>query len=70
MLDHHHMLPPRQHLLIAGSVGLLLAALTFVRITLPIWPFFAQLVQFSAPERLTLLVQLLSPLLSFLLASG
>src|SRR5450631_2046860 len=67
LADQTRLSPRTQHGL-AGGVGFLMAVLAFLRILLPATVFLAQFTQFSLLERAALLVKVLSPLVSFLLA--
>ncbi len=68
--DDHTYIAPQTRLLVAGSVGLLIAApLAAMKIMLPILGEFAQFPEFSPLIRAAFLVKLLSPLLSFFLAA-
>ena len=69
LADQTHLSPRTRHS-IAGGVALLMAVLAFLRILLPATAFLAQFTQFSLFERAALLVKVLSPLVSFLLAYG
>lgn len=64
------LLSPRTRHSIAAAVGFLMAILAFLRVLLPAITFLAQFMQFSLFERVALLVKMLSPLVSFLLAYG
>ncbi len=68
MLDH--LLSSRLRLLAAGSVGVILAILAFVRITQPILPLLVQLSAFTRHDQMTLLIKLFAPLLAFVLSGG
>ncbi|GHO82350.1 hypothetical protein [Dictyobacter formicarum] len=60
----------RTYLIIAGMVGLLMAIVVTVRLSLPTMPLLGQLSQFSLPIRTAIIARLLSPLLSFVLIGG
>jgi hypothetical protein len=71
LADHQHIvIHPRTRLLIAGSVGLLIAAVVTDRIWVPTLGLLAQFSQFLPFVRAAIIIKLLSPLLSFLLAGG
>jgi hypothetical protein len=57
-------------LIIAGIVGLLIAILTTIRIFLPTLGLLAQFLLFSPLARTAIIVKLLSPAISFVLAGG
>ncbi|GCE15047.1 hypothetical protein [Tengunoibacter tsumagoiensis] len=60
----------RTRLIVACSVGMLIAILVTIRIWLPSLSLLDQLSQFSPLVRTAIIVKILSPLLSFLLAAG
>jgi hypothetical protein len=68
--QHSSALHPRTRLIIAGMVGVLIAVLAIWKIWLPTLGLLAQFSQFSPLERAAITIKLLSPLLSFFLASG
>jgi hypothetical protein len=69
--DHQHIaIHPQTRLIIAGIVGLLIAILVTIRIFLPTLGLIAQFPLFSPLIRAAIIIKLLSPLLSFLLAAG
>ena len=66
--DDQIRIAPRTRLLVAGSVGLLIALLAAMKIMHPILGEIAQFPQFSPLMRAAFLIKVLSPLLSFFLA--
>ena len=68
--DDQTVLAPRVRLLAAGCVGLLMALLATTRIMIPLLGEVAQFSLFSPFMRAVFLIKILSPVLSFFLASG
>jgi hypothetical protein len=68
--DDQTVLPRWVRLLVAGCVGLLMALLATTRIMIPLLGEVAQFSLFSPFMRAVFLIKILSPLLSFFLASG
>jgi hypothetical protein len=65
-----HLYNHRTYLLIAGTVGLIIAAIVTARIWIPTLGLLAQFSQFSPLARAAIVIRLLSPVTSFLLVTG
>ena len=69
-MHQYKKIHPQTRLIIAGTIGFLIAVLATVRIWFPTLLLLDQFSQFSPLLRAVILVKLFSPLLSFLLAGG